>query len=394
MRPRHFRFPVMMLTGLLLAAMGGTAQPSGIAELDDRGITLRIDRDDIAVSGISSGAAMAHQLHITHSAGLKGVGMVAGPPYRCAEMMVGNPLWAAYSVVDVAVAICTHAYLDFPLPLQARLIPLAANDVDPARTEDLTQAAFDRTPQVTDDWTHLCDDRVFLVAGSEDKTVPKDATDATAALYRWIDDKCRSENGDPLEGMQVVTREGMPHTMPVELNPSAPGACPSGPPYISDCDYLAGAEFLTFLHPDRATAAPAPGTVRADPDNLIRFNQHAVIGATTPKGLLHEHGYLYVPERCQNPADGEACPLHIALHGCKQNEDMIGGGALFARDAGYNSTAERLGIVVLYPQVTSATVSNPNGCWDWWGYNGTDYYQKGTRQIRNLWTLVETVAGE
>jgi len=388
MRLRLWLTVLVVFSAPSLFGMGGRPAPtSGIAELEARGITLSIDRDDIAVSGISSGAAMAHQLHITRSASLKGVGMVAGPPYRCAEMLQGNLLFAAYTPVNVAVAVCTHAYLDFPLPLQAPLLPLAQQEVTLEPITDLTQAAFDRAPEVADAWTHLCDDRVFLVAGSEDQTVPKDATDTTADLYRWINDKCAAR-GDPLDGLQVVTRQGMPHTMPVELDPAEPGACPEGPPYISDCDYRAGRRFLEFLHPDRTDAAPPANATAAIADNLIRFNQHDVIGGSEPKGMLHEFGYVYVPTSCRQ---GETCALHIAIHGCKQNEDMIGGDALFARDAGYNATAERLGIVVLYPQVDRSSLSNPNGCWDWWGYNGVDYWQKETRQMRNIWALVEAL---
>jgi poly(3-hydroxybutyrate) depolymerase len=113
--------------------------------------------------------------------------------------------------------------------------------------------------------------------------------------------------------------------------------------------------------------------------------------------MLHRFDHVYVPASCRS---GARCGLHIALHGCHQNEDQINEGNpapshryLFAADAGYNEFAERNGIVVLYPQAaaTGAAGGNPNGCWDWWGYNGVDYWQKDARQIRNLWKLVETL---
>ena len=37
-----------------------------------------VDRAQVSVSGISSGAFMANQLHIAHSAGVMGAGMIAG----------------------------------------------------------------------------------------------------------------------------------------------------------------------------------------------------------------------------------------------------------------------------------------------------------------------------
>lgn len=43
----------------------------------------------------------------------------------------------------------------------------------------------------------------------------------------------------------------------------------------------------------------------------------------------------------------------------------------FVRNAGYNEVGELNNIIILYPQAI-ATASNPNGCWDWWGY--TIYY--------------------
>jgi len=50
----------------------------------------------------------------------------------------------------------------------------------------------------------------------------------------------------------------------------------------------------------------------------------------------------------------------------------------FAMNAGYNEVGELNNIIMLYPQAI-ATASNPNGCWDWWGYTvyfyGNDKYE-------------------
>ncbi len=67
---------------LCVASTGAWAQ---IKELRDLGIALSIDAGDVAVSGISSGAAMAQQLHLAHSESLTGAALVAGPPFRCAD---------------------------------------------------------------------------------------------------------------------------------------------------------------------------------------------------------------------------------------------------------------------------------------------------------------------
>ena len=47
-------------------------------------------------------------------------------------------------------------------------------------------------------------------------------------------------------------------------------------------------------------------------------------------------------------------------------------GDKYVRHAGYNEVGEANNIIILYPQVT-ATLTNPMGCWDWWGYTGPLY---------------------
>ena len=44
-----------------------------------------IQPDSVSVSGISSGADLAHQLHVAYSSTIHGVGLVAASPYHCAK---------------------------------------------------------------------------------------------------------------------------------------------------------------------------------------------------------------------------------------------------------------------------------------------------------------------
>jgi predicted esterase len=48
-------------------------------------ITEAIPRTDVTVSGLSSGGAMTAQLHLVFSSTISGSGVLAGPPYYCAE---------------------------------------------------------------------------------------------------------------------------------------------------------------------------------------------------------------------------------------------------------------------------------------------------------------------
>ena len=50
---------------------------------------------------------------------------------------------------------------------------------------------------------------------------------------------------------------------------------------------------------------------------------------------------------------------------------------MYARNTGYNEVGELNNIIMLYPQAI-ATGMNPNGCWDWWGYNTPNVYGKLT----------------
>ncbi|MFC7538540.1 hypothetical protein ACFQU2_02525 [Siccirubricoccus deserti] len=70
-----------LLAALLLLALPAAAEaPLGRHGADPR---------QVSVSGLSSGAFMAAQLHIAHSTGIMGVGLVAGGLYGCAVDSLG-----------------------------------------------------------------------------------------------------------------------------------------------------------------------------------------------------------------------------------------------------------------------------------------------------------------
>jgi len=48
-------------------------------------------------------------------------------------------------------------------------------------------------------------------------------------------------------------------------------------------------------------------------------------------------------------------------------------GDLFARTTGYNEVGELNNIIIIYPQVTPTGATNPDGCWDFFGYSGSFY---------------------
>ena len=96
---------------------------------------------------------------------------------------------------------------------------------------------------------------------------------------------------------------------------------------------------------------------------------------------MADEGYAYVPRACET----ERCRVHVAFHGCRQGAETIG--ERFVREAGYNRWADSNRLIVLYPQAIARYfwIYNPRGCWDWWGYTGTNYATKEGAQIRAVW---------
>ena len=102
-----------------------------------------------------------------------------------------------------------------------------------------------------------------------------------------------------------------------------------------------------------------------------------------------------------NCAAGQVCKLHVALHGCQQNYATIGD--RFVRNTGYSRWADTNSIVVLFPQTrvdntarstaASGMLPNPNGCWDWIGWYGSNFAQKAGAQVTAIKAMVDKVAG-
>jgi hypothetical protein len=67
----------------------------------------------------------------------------------------------------------------------------------------------------------------------------------------------------------------------------------------------------------------------------------------------------------------------------------------FVRRSGYLAAADAGRIVVLFPQVApSYQPLNPNGCWDWWGYESQWYATKAGPQVVAVRRMVGDLLGE
>lgn len=356
-------FAVLAAASVLLTR-AAVAQP---AALRDLATGLRIDAESISLSGISSGAYMAQQFHIAHSAHVSGVGLVAGGPYRCASGTYLPFSWFDLTGLYAATSVCsdTNPFWFYQGP------PDSEHSLNATRDEARRGAI--------DDPGHLRGDRIWLLSGDEDTTVPRGVVDALDRYYRAFVDS---------DNIRYVKLDGAAHAMITE---DFGNACDvSEVPFISDCDFDAAGDLLAHL-----LGTLQPRAAQANAENLLAFDQRAFLDADVEDISMHAVAHLYLPTRCRA---GASCRLHVALHGCEQHQERIGD--VFFSESGYNEWAESNDIVILYPQTTATSASffgdaglNPKGCWDWWGYSGSDYHRKGGAQIRAVAGMINVLLG-
>jgi poly(3-hydroxybutyrate) depolymerase len=312
---------------------------------------LGAEASNVTASGLSSGGFMAVQLHVAHSAIVKGAGVVAGGPYYCAQ----GSVWTAYYN-------CTDPGVFVPLPQTAAL-----------RAEAEAQAKAGRI----DATSHLASGRAWLFAGSKDRTVSRDVVEALNGFY--VGYKVKTV---------IVRDKPAGHAMPT-VNAGNPDCGVTKAPFINDCDYDAAGELLQqLLGPLTAPSAKEGG-------RLLQFDQKEFAKGDAKAISMDDAGYVYVPKTCE----AEQCRVHVALHGCRQGAGEIG--EQFVREAGYNRWADANRLIVLYPQAIArygrafgswSFVWNPRGCWDWWGYTGALYHTRQGPQLPALKAMLERLS--
>jgi hypothetical protein len=300
-------------------------------------VSYNIDPGRISVSGISSGAYMAGQLHLSHSAIFAGAALLAGGPYYCAMGELSRGLGACLKGGDVGL----DSLLEYAQSAAAT--------------------------GLIDDLANLSDDRVWIFHGALDPVVGQGPSLAAAALYAEL----ISESA-----VTLVTDVAVVHGLPT-LDTGMP--CDTfGAPFLNACDYDAAGEIFKTLYGELNERTAASG-------KLLTVAQPGFDAAE-----MLPQAYLYVPESC---ADAAACGIHVAVHGCSQSSDFVGDA--FASGAGFNEWAEANAMLVLYPQVASSKVMpmNPYGCWDWWGYTDENYATREGLQVTVIKATLDALAG-
>jgi poly(3-hydroxybutyrate) depolymerase len=327
---------------VLLACCGVHA--GALAESLPRLPGVEAQADTVTVSGLSSGGAMATQFHLAHSATVRGVGIIAGVPYYCAQ----------HSALRASTACMSPNML-------ARLPPLTS------LVDEVEKQAAAKT---IDAPAHLDGSRVWLGAGSQDGVVKAEVVELAAGFYRhWLP-------------AAAVRFESIPEAGHAMVTPAGPHACSeTRTPFINHCGTFdtPGRLLAWLLGELKPKAGQASGELRA-------FDQGEFTHGERSAGM-GDKGWVYLPQTCL----GGGCRIHVAFHGCQQNDEAIGD--TYVREAGYNGWAESNRLIVLYPQ-TSRSLANPGACWDWWGYTGPDYHTRNAPQIRAVQAMIERLAGK
>ncbi|MBS1971912.1 MAG: hypothetical protein JSU04_16495 [Bdellovibrionales bacterium] len=296
---------------------------------------LNADPNSITVSGLSSGAFMAVQLGVAYSKQIKGVAAIAGGIYNCAE---GN--------VDTATNVCMKN---------------PAN-IKPETYMDLAKSSFKKS--LIDDPANLTQQRVFILNGTEDKTVAPIAGHKLEEFYKSFGANPRTEYSLK-----------MGHAFP--SNKGKNECSVSQFPWLNNCKYDGAKAILETLYGPLNQVSKKQTTS----GELLTIDQTEFAKADAK---MLDAGNLYIPSVCRDKKT--QCRIHVALHGCLQGPNIVQ--KAFIEDAGYNEWADKNKIIVLYPAVGMGS-GNPNGCWDWFGYTGENYAVKSAPQMTAIMNMVQ-----
>lgn len=338
---------------------------------------LHIDPAQVSVAGVSSGAFMANQLQIAHSADIMGGAMIAGGLYGCAVQSVTE---------DGVLALATEAMG------ACMKVPFLLDDVSSYRDRVEALAA--------DGWidspSNLSRAKAYFFTGGSDQVIDSETVAKGEALYVALGVPAGNIVFEDQSG--PAAKAGHSWVSKNFGNPCDANATP----FIDNCSYdQAGAELKAIYGRDvEPPAATATG-------RIVGFDQKEFVPgkATAANGLL-DIGYLYIPKSCELGA-AQACRLQVVLHGCKQSAEDLGD--VFYTKIGVNQWADTNNIVVLYPQAHATTpaelppnlwasaliYANPGGCWNWWGYgDDRQYLTKKGVQVIAIWQMIRRLEGK
>ena len=331
-----FHSIVVRVCGFLLGVFFLPLPASGAPALG----AYNVNPNTVTVAGISSGADMAVQLMVANSASFHGAAIIAGAPYYCNQ---GNlAFWGDACSTGVGVPLSSLVGYTNSQAAKGAIDPVA----------------------------NIANKPVYMFSGTLDTVVYQQAMND---LKQYLQSFTSSGN---------ITYN---NTTPAEhswVSPDAVNACAwLGVPFLNNCGIDIEKAFLTRFYGSLYARAGSPQ------GNYLQFNQNAFCAGGNCGAIgMDSTAWLYVTASC---ATG-ACKLVVALHGCEQNQQTIG--TVFIQNAGINEWADTNSILVLYPQTIASTIPyNPEGCWDWWGYTGSNYALKSAPQMSAIIGMVRQI---
>lgn len=340
----------LKIHGRLVAVAAAMSFAFGVSGAHAATVTLskyNADPATLTVSGISSGGYAAVQFQVAYSSKFHGAAIFAGGPYYCAQNNVNNGTGYCESGSGI--------------PLNTLI----------SYTDQQVQAG------TIDNTSNLVNMPVYMFSGTNDTTVKQAVMNTLQQYYQHY-------------GVKTINYVNNSTAAHAWISPDGPNPCNSSySPYINNCSDTPDPQktFLTMFY--GTLNAKNTGTLGG---SYVQFNQNEFCPNNTCSGIdMDTTGWAYVPANCVN---GQACKVHLAIHGCVQYQGIIQ--QQFVQKSGLNEWADTNNIIVVYPQLIAQGDNtkpgyNPNGCWDFWGYNGSDYALRSGKQMVAVMAMLNRI---
>ena len=199
--------------GNLMMSPWGEDQP-----MDASLPSLGASSTETTVSGLSSGAYMAVQMHMAYSDSIKGAGVFAGGPYDCAQ--------------DKEMTALTSC-MSSPIMIKNRVLEKATDSFSSAGSIDNT--------------SNISNSPVYMFSGTMDFTVRTGVMDKLQDYYK--------NYGADIQYEKTIVAS---HTMPTDLARNKNACTMLASPFISNCNYDGAGEMFKKIIPNQSETPLQP----------------------------------------------------------------------------------------------------------------------------------------
>lgn len=329
---------IQKIAGIIYCAVVTVLAAPPLAQAASSLGAYNVNPTTVTVAGVSSGGDMAVQLQVADSASIHGAAVIAGAAYYCNQ----DDLLFWDEVCTTGIGVPVSSLVSYTKS-QA-----SAGKIDPI--------------------SNISGKPIYMFSGTLDTVVYQQTMNDLQQYLQSFTANITYNNSTPAE-----------HSW---ISPDATNACDwLGTPYLNNCGIDIEQTFLTKFYGSLYARNASPA------GSYIQFNQNAFCSDSNCAAIgMDSTAWLYVPSNC---AAG-ACKLVVALHGCEQNQQTVG--TAFVKKSGLNEWADNNSILILYPQtIVSEIPYNPYGCWDWWGYTGSNYAVKSAPQMKAIMGMVQKI---